>query len=119
APPDAGEAADAGQALDGGVSPPAPLAAQQPPPPPPVRELRGNERAEKAWEKFAPFQAVRALGRLPEAKLKELGFTESQKLLVLTLAGGEHRFRVSTPGPGFVGQYVMNLGTEEVFLLAS
>lgn len=116
--PDAAGASDAGLSADGGAVPPKP----QPPPPPPVaptRELRGNERAEKSWEKFTPFEAVRALGQLPDAKLKELALDASPKLLELTVAGTTHQFRVSNPGPGFVGQYVMDLKSKEVYLLAA
>lgn len=110
--------ADAGLTADGGaaVSKPPPPA---PPPVPPTRELRGNDRAEKSWEKFTPFEAVRALGQLPDAKLKELGLDASPKLLELTVAGTAHQFRVSSPGAGFVGQYVMNLRSKDVYLLAA
>jgi hypothetical protein len=91
---------------------------QAPPPVPPTRELRGNERGEKAWEKFAPFEAVRALGQLSDAKLKELSLDQSPKLLTLSVAGTDHQFRVSNPSAGFVGQYVMDLRTKEVYLLS-
>lgn len=111
-----GQAADAGTLADGGAAP-APIVFK-PPPVPPTRDLRGNERADKAWEKFAPFEAVRALGQLSDAKLKELALDASPKVLELTVAGTPHRFRVSNPGPGFIGQYVMNEKTKEVYLLA-
>ncbi len=109
-------AADAGALSDGGV---APAVVQAPPPVvPPTRELRGNERSEKTWEKFTPFEAVRALGQLSDAKLKELSLDQSPKLLTLTVAGTEHQFRVSNPSAGFVGQYVLDLKTKEVYLLS-
>lgn len=112
-------AGDAGTTTaDGGVAPP-PVAVKPPPPPAPTRELRGNERAEKAWEKFTPFEAVRSLGQLSDAKLKELGLDSSPKLLELTVAGSPRQFRVSNPGAGFVGQYVQDLKTKDVYLLAS
>lgn len=112
---DAGTSADGG-AVDAGFKP-APLQ----PIVIPTRELRGNERADKAWEKFAPFEAVRALGVLADAKLKELGLDASSKLLELTVAGTPHRFRVSSPPPGsgFIGQYVLDEKTKEVYLLGS
>jgi len=108
--------ADAGTLADGGA---APAVVQAPPPVvPPTRELRGNERSEKAWEKFTPFEAVRALGQLSDAKLKELSLDQSPKLLTLTVAGTDHQFRVNNPQAGFVGQYVLDLKTKEVYLLS-
>jgi hypothetical protein len=102
---------------DGGVlqPPPPPL---PPPPPPPTRDVRGTERAEKAWEKFAPFEAIRFLGALSDAKLKELSLDQSPKLLELTVSGTPRQFRVSSPQAGFIGQYVMDLKSKEVYLLA-
>jgi hypothetical protein len=112
------ESGDGGLLADGGAPPPRP-----PPPPPPVvaptRELRGNDRAEKAWEKFTPFEAVRALGVLEPSKLKELGLDQSPKVLELTVAGTPRTFRVSSPGQGFVGQYVLDHKSNEVYLLAA
>jgi hypothetical protein len=114
---DAGTSADGGALADAGTKP---AVAVVPPPVPPTRELRGNERSDKAWEKFAPFEAVRALGVLADAKLKELALDQSPKLLELTVAGTGHRFRVSNPGPGagFIGQYVMDEKSKEVYLLS-
>jgi hypothetical protein len=109
---------DAGTLPDGGVAP-APPPPFVPPPPPPTRELKGNERADKTWEKFTPFEAVRALGALPEAKLKELGLDNTQKLLEVTVAGTPRRFRVSNPATGFIGQYLLDEKTKDVYLLAS
>jgi hypothetical protein len=107
---------DAGMLPDGGAVPVKP-----PPPPPkvtPTREVRGNERADKAWERFTPFEAVRALGTLPDAKLKELALAETPKRLDITVAGTVHTFRVSNPSAGFIGQYLMDEKTKEVYLLA-
>lgn len=110
---------DAGFFADGGAMPPRPVAQVLPPVVTPTRDLRGNERADKAWEKFTPLDAVRALGVLSEQKMKELGFGDNPKLLVVTVAGTERRFRVSTPSAGFVGQYVLDEKSKEVYLLAS
>jgi hypothetical protein len=106
---------DAGMLPDGGAKPLPP----PPAPPPPTRDLRGNERAEKAWEHFTPFEAVRALGKLSDAKLKELGLDASPKILDLTVAGTAHRFRVNQPTPGFIGTYVIDEPTREVYLLSA
>jgi hypothetical protein len=85
----------------------------------PTRELRGNEFADKEWERFAPFEGVRALGVLSDAKLKELELDGSQKVLVLSVAGTPHSFKVSSSTTGMVGQYVMDADSKEVFLLGS
>jgi hypothetical protein len=112
--PDAGlGVTDAGMFPDGGARPlpPPPL------PPPPTRELRGNERADKVWEKFTPLEAVRALGKLPDAKLKELGLDTSPKTLDVTVSGTSHRYHVNMPSPGFIGTYLLDEPTREVYLL--
>ena len=112
---DAGTLADGGR-VDAGVvkqqMPP-------PPPPPPVRLVRGNERAEKLWDKFTPFEAVRALGTLPAEKLKELGVDASGRVLDVTVSGTERRYRVGSPVNGVVGTYVLDEKDNKVYLLPS
>src|SRR5581483_245362 len=73
----------------------------------------------KEWEKFAPLEAVRALGKLPEAKLKELGLDASPKILDITVSGSTKRYFVNKPSPGFVGTYLLEDATREVYLLPS
>ncbi len=104
---------DAGMFPDGGMKPLPP----PPAPPPPTRELRAGEKAEKTWEKFAPLEAVRALGVLPDAKLKELGLDATDKILDLTVSGTEKRFRVNKPAAGLVGQYLLDEKKRDVYLL--
>lgn len=113
---DAGVAADAGTGADGGalmaVTPPAPAT-----PPAPTRVVRGSDRADKLWEKFAPFEAVRALGVLPAEKLKELNLDATARVLDVTVAGATRRFRVGAPLTGIIGLYVLDEKDQHVYLL--
>jgi Domain of unknown function (DUF4340) len=118
--PDAGVVLDAGFITlpDGGL-----VAKPLPPPPrPPVivptRTMKGSDRAEKVFDKFAPLQASRALGKLGEEKRKELGLTGSERRLTVTVAGQVHGFIVSTPQAGLVGQYLEDLDDQGAYLLA-
>ncbi|MFZ5468829.1 MAG: hypothetical protein ACOZIN_05265 [Myxococcota bacterium] len=83
------EAAAVAQA-DGGVSTP----------PAPPKEVRGNERAEKLYERFAPLRAARAFGALPPERKKEVGLAESKRRLEVTAAGVTRSFKVSTSAMG-------------------
>jgi len=116
-----GGAHDAG-AVDGGadgglrVNPPPPPV-QRIAEPPPTREVRGGERADALWAKFAPFEATRALGTLSAEKLKELGLAENTRTLDLTVAGTTRHFAVSRPLPGVIGAYLLDTASKEVYLL--
>lgn len=119
APPDAG-VVDAGFIAlpDGGV-----LARPPPPPPPPpvvvpTRTMRGSERADKVFDKFAPLVASRALGKLSEDKRKELGLAGSERKLTVAAAGQTHTFTVSTPQPGLIGQYLEDAKDQSAYLLS-
>lgn len=124
--PDAGRdggAADAGRdgrdgGADGGVkvNPPPPLV-QRIVEPPPTREVRGGERADALWARFAPFEATRALGTLSAEKLKELGLAENTRTLDLTVAGTTRHFLVSRPLTGVIGAYLQDTASKEVYLL--
>lgn len=107
-PPPPMAAADAGTAADGGVVAAAPPPPAQPPPPPP-RDMKGNELAEKALEKFAPLRALRSLGKQPPEKLKELGLEEPKRTLtVVQRSGREIAFKVSNPVLGAGSPYLQS-----------
>ncbi len=103
---------DAG--VDGGT-----FVVAKPPEPAPDRTLFANERAETLWNRLTPFEATRALGKLPKEKLDELGVTDSERKLELTIAGGVTRFTISKPMNGLIGNYAQNEKTGEVFLISS
>ncbi len=112
--PDAG-VSDGG--TDGGsVS----MASHHPPPPPPEPEkpktLRGNERAEKVLERFAPLKAPRALGKLSPEKLKELWLDGSKRRLEVVTSSGTRPFTVSSSPVGF-SPYAKDEATGNVYLM--
>ncbi len=87
------------------------------PKPAPTREVRGNERAEAAMQKFMPFEATRALGVLTDEKRAELGLTDSDRRLELIVASTARVYRVAKTLPGIFGTYVQEERSGEVFLL--
>ena len=62
----------------------------------PERHLRGNKSALEVLTRLSPLYATRALGVLPEAKLKELKLDASPKKLTVLAAGKSYGFTVST-----------------------
>jgi hypothetical protein len=71
----------------------------------PEREVRGNESAEKTYEKFTPLRGLRALGVLDAAKLKEFGLDAAKKKLEITAKGDKHTFMVANPPAGGSAPY--------------
>ena len=111
-PLDGGFGPDGG-ALDGGFM----ELARPVPPVTPTREVRANERADTAMQKFMPFEATRALGALSDEKLNELGLTGSDRRLELIVASTARVFKVAKPLPGIFGTYVQEERSGEVYLL--
>ncbi len=86
----------------------------------PDREVRGNELAEKLYDKFAPIRASRALGTLDEAKLRELGLETSKKRLeVIGRGGKKSSFVLSMSALGAGAPYLENEQDKRVYLLGS
>ena len=122
--PDAGQAdagAGDGGSADGGWKHPTFMPPAVPPVAQPVvlppRLMRGGERAEKAWDKFAPLRAARGLGRLGEDKRKELGLAGSERRLSITVGGSTRSFIASNPQGGVVGTYLQDEKDGAVYLL--
>lgn len=113
---------DAGLAvveLDGGVDGGAVLANAKPAEPMPDRTVYANDRGDLIWTKLTPFEGTRALGQLPKEKLDEVGLTSSERKLELTVSGLSHRFTISRPVSGLIGNYAQHEKTGEVFLISS
>lgn len=123
APPDAGIATavvalDAGLDADGGVVDAGTVVvAVKEALPPPTREVRANERAETAMQKFMPFEATRALGALSDEKRAELGLADTDRRLELIVASTARVFKVAKQLPGVFGTYVQDERSGEVYLL--
>jgi hypothetical protein len=103
-----------GGAPDGGA---AMLVNLKPPEPTPTREVKGNERADTTWQRFAPLEATRALGVQPNDKLKELGLDDERRRLDVTVAGTARHFTVSKPQAGVFGTYLRENSSGQVYLM--
>ncbi len=104
--------------MDGGVDGGAVVKPVQPPPAP-DRTVFANERADTAWSKFTPFAGTRALGKLSEEKLSELGLTDSPRRLTITVSGAARDFTISKTVAGVLGSYAQDDRSKDVFLISS
>lgn len=80
------------------------------------RVLVGNAQAEKLLSQLTSLDATRALGKLPAAKLAELGLASPKRHLVVQARGARHAFEVSTEA-GVERPYLRRERDGEVFLL--
>lgn len=104
---------------DGGVDAGQVSVAITPPPkPPPTREMRANERAETAMNKFMPLEATRALGALSDEKKAELGLAETDRRLEVIVGGTSRTFKVAKNLPGVFGLYILDERNQDVYLMA-
>lgn len=113
----------AAQATDGGTAVAAAATSPAPPTPaepvkPKMREYRANDSADKLVERFTPFMAVRNLGKLPDAKMKELGFEGTERQIELVTSKGTHRFLVASDNLGST-PYVEDTETGRVYVVKS
>ncbi|MEP6654261.1 MAG: DUF4340 domain-containing protein [Myxococcales bacterium] len=94
-----------------------------PPPPPtvakprPVRQLRGDEPAEKLMAEFAPFHSARAFGVLDAAKVKELGLDKAKKKLVVTARGETREFVIGQPPQSSGESYLRDVKDGRTYLM--
>jgi hypothetical protein len=105
--------------LDGGVDGGAAVANVKPAEPLPDRTLYANDRGDLVWTKLSPFEGTRALGQLSGQKLEEVGLVGSSRKLELTVSGVSHRFTISRPVQGLIGNYAQNEKTGDVFIISS
>ena len=108
---------DAG--TDGGVDGGTLLVSAKPAEPAPDRTVFANDRADTLWAKLTPFEGTRALGQLPREKLDEVGLTGSERKLELQVSGVAHRFTISRPVAGLIGNYAQDEKSGDVFLISS
>jgi hypothetical protein len=83
----------------------------------PERLVRGNESASRLVERFTPFRAVRALGTLDAAKLKELGLDTSKKRLEVLARGQKRRFVIVPAPPGGSDPYIRDEADGRVYIV--
>jgi hypothetical protein len=83
----------------------------------PEREVRGNEAANKLFDKFAPLRATRALGVLAADKLKEVGLDVSKKRLEVTASGSTHAYTIGASPFGVSDPYVKDEADGKVYVL--
>lgn len=97
---------------DGGT----PDAGTKAPPPKSIdRTVSGNELAEKAFDKWGPLKATRALGKVDASKLKELGLDTGTRKVEVTVKGKPHDFTLANQATG-VG-YVLDPSDGRVYLI--
>jgi hypothetical protein len=107
---------------------PSPSGAATPPPPSsaaatatgkprPLRQLRGDEPAEKLLAEFAPFRSPRAFGVLDAKKLKELGLDTAKKKLVVVARGETREFVIGQPPQGSGESYLRDVKDGRVYLM--
>lgn len=83
----------------------------------PDRDLKGGQLAKDLWNAFAPFKAMRALGKLPPDRLKALGLEDTKRRLTVKVRGIERTYRLATPPPGAVEPYLMAETDGSVFVV--
>lgn len=85
----------------------------------PERELRGNESAQKLWDKFAPLKGSRALGVMPPEKLKEVNLDAPKKRIEVIVRGSSHALEVGASPFGVSEPYVKDVGDNKVYVLGN
>lgn len=96
-------------------TPPAPSPSA--PKPRPLRELRGDDPADKLLTAFAPFRSSRAFGVLDAAKLKELGLDTAKKKLVIAARGETREFLIGQPPQSSGESYLRDTRDGRVYLM--
>lgn len=83
----------------------------------PERLVRGNESATRLYDRFAPWRAMRALGVLDAAKLKDLGLDTTKKRLEVTSRGRKRVFAIAPAPPGGNNPYVRDQEDGRVYVV--
>lgn len=83
------------------------------------RSFAGNDKVKGMLETFAPFKALRSLGKLDGDELKETKLNAPEKKLVLKLRDAERAVEVGGRTSGSRDHYVRPVGGKDVYLVAS
>jgi hypothetical protein len=83
----------------------------------PDRTVRGNDSAQRLFERLAPLRATRALGVLDKAKLKDLGLDTTKKRLEIVARGTKRKFAIAPAPPGGSHPYVRDEGDGRVYII--
>jgi hypothetical protein len=84
----------------------------------PERLVRGNETANRLFERFAPLRAQRSLGVLDPSMLKDLGLDAPKKTIEVTTRGVKRRFAIVPAPPGGSDPYLQDLQDKKVYIVA-
>lgn len=84
-----------------------------------TRGFVGNEKTSQMIESFAPFKALRSLGKLAGKELEETKLDKPERKLLLGLKSGDKEFDVGGRTTGARDHYVRARGGSEVFLVGS
>ena len=84
----------------------------------PERFVRGNESAQRLFERLAPMRATRSLGALDAAKLKDLGLDTTKKRLEIVGRGTKRRFAVAPAPPGGMDPYIRDEQDGRVYIVS-
>jgi hypothetical protein len=84
----------------------------------PERFVRGNEAAQRLFEKMAPLRASRALGVLDAAKLKDLALDTTKKRLEVVGRGSKRRFAIAPAPPGGLDPYLRDEQDGRVYIVS-
>jgi len=72
--------------------------------------------ANKIVDGMVPFKAVRALGKIPDARLAEFGLEKRETSLTITIAGKERKLLIGAMAPGGTDYYVLDPASNEAYV---
>src|SRR4051794_1980467 len=85
-------------------------------PPPPVT-FASSTPASKLADTFAPFKALRGLGKLPEGRAAEFGLDKRDTTLTVTVNGKAHKLIIGATAPGGSDSYVLDTSGNELYVM--
>lgn len=73
--------------------------------------------AQKIAEAFAPFKALRALGKIGDDQAGDFGLKEPEGTLTIVVGGAEHKLLVGATTPGGGDRYVRDAATNDAYAI--